>query len=180
MIIILYLSVALIAVAFFILVLSLSKTLKSLSKTLDNLSDTVKGLEGQLHGITMESTKLLEKTNVLVEDIEHKSERLNSVVYAVEDIGVSVQQLSQALRKVTTTIASAVSKRQDKIAQAMQWGAALKEIKNRWSDKKSKNSSGQDNSTVTHPLSAKSPKPKRLLEEQVHDEERQLRRARNS
>ncbi|AVD56772.1 MULTISPECIES: DUF948 domain-containing protein [Heyndrickxia] len=174
--IILYLSVALIAVAFLILVIALTKTLKSLSKTLDNLSDTVKGLEGQMHGITEESTKLLEKTNVLVEDIEHKSERLNSVVYAVEDIGVSAQQLSQALRKVTTSIASAVSKRQDKIAQAVQWGAALKEIKDRWSGKKGTGTGTNE----THPVHAKDPVPKHLLEEPARNDERLLQRVRNS
>ncbi len=45
MIIILYLSVALIAVAFLVLVIYLSKTLKSLQLTLKNVASTLEGLE---------------------------------------------------------------------------------------------------------------------------------------
>lgn len=62
MIIILYLSVALIAVAFLILVIYLSKTLKSVQMTLTNVASTLDGLEGQMKGITAETTELLHKT----------------------------------------------------------------------------------------------------------------------
>ena len=61
MIIILYLSVALIAVAFLILVIYLSKTLKSVQMTLTNVASTLDGLEGQMKGITAETTELLHK-----------------------------------------------------------------------------------------------------------------------
>lgn len=43
--IILYLSVALIAIAFFIIVIYLARTLNSLRTTLDNVSKTVESLE---------------------------------------------------------------------------------------------------------------------------------------
>ncbi len=78
MIIILYLSVALIAVAFLILVIYLSKTLKSVQMTLTNVASTLDGLEGQMKGITAETTELLHKTNRLAEDIQEKSEKLNT------------------------------------------------------------------------------------------------------
>ena len=65
MILILYLSVALIAIAFLILVIYLSKTLKSLQMTLDNVAKTLSGLEKQLDGVTSETTMLLHKTNAL-------------------------------------------------------------------------------------------------------------------
>lgn len=51
MIIILYLSVALIAVAFLILVIYLSKTLKSVQMTLTNVASTLDGLEGQMKAL---------------------------------------------------------------------------------------------------------------------------------
>ena len=72
MIIILYLSVALIAVAFLVLVIYLSKTLKSLQLTLKNVASTLEGLEGQMKGITTETAELLHKTNRLAEDIQEK------------------------------------------------------------------------------------------------------------
>ena len=80
LILILYLSVALIAIAFLILVIYLSKTLKSLQGTLDNVATTLSGLEKQLDGVTKETTILLHKTNELASDIQDKSESLNSVV----------------------------------------------------------------------------------------------------
>ncbi len=63
MIIILYLSVALIAIAFLVLVIYLSKTLKSLQLTLKHVASTLEGLEGQMKGITTETAELLHKTN---------------------------------------------------------------------------------------------------------------------
>ncbi|WP_100331875.1 DUF948 domain-containing protein [Bacillus xiapuensis] len=126
--IILYLSAAIAAVAFLILVLNVSKTLKSVDKTLDSLSRTVDRLEGQMQGITTETTELLHKTNVLAEDIQHKTEQLNTVVYAVKDVGSSVQNLNQSLKKVTTTVASQMEKNQYKISQAVQWGSVVKQI----------------------------------------------------
>ena len=72
--IILYLSAAVAAIAFFILVIYLSKTLKSLQVTLDSVSHTLGGLEKQLEGLTTESTLLLNKTNALAEDLQKKSE----------------------------------------------------------------------------------------------------------
>ena len=72
LILILYLSVALIAIAFLILVIYLSKTLKSLQGTLDNVATTLSGLEKQLDGVTKETTILLHKTNELASDIQDK------------------------------------------------------------------------------------------------------------
>ena len=91
MIIILYLSVALIAVAFLILVIYLSKTLKSVQMTLTNVASTLDGLEGQMKGITAETTELLHKTNRLAEDIQEKSEKLNTVVHAVQEVGTLIE-----------------------------------------------------------------------------------------
>lgn len=72
MIIILYLSAALIAVSFLILVIYLSKTLKSLQVTLNHVAATLEGVEGQMKGITAETTELLNKTNRLADDIQEK------------------------------------------------------------------------------------------------------------
>jgi hypothetical protein len=52
---ILYASIALIAVAFTVLVVYLAKTLKSLRITLDQVAGTLAGLEKQVEGITQET-----------------------------------------------------------------------------------------------------------------------------
>ncbi|RJS60046.1 DUF948 domain-containing protein [Bacillus sp. PK3_68] len=134
--IILYLSAAVAAIAFLILVLSLTKTLKSVDKTLDSLSRTVDRLEGQMQGITAETTELLHKTNALAEDVQHKTEQLNTVVYAVKDVGSTVQNLNQSINKVTTTVASQMEKNQYKISQAVQWGNIVKQLVEKFKDGK--------------------------------------------
>ncbi|OAH56247.1 MULTISPECIES: DUF948 domain-containing protein [Bacillaceae] len=134
--IILYLSAAVAAIAFLILVINLSKTLKSVDNTLDTLSRTVDRLEGQLKDVTAETAELLHKTNVLAEDVQHKTEQLNTVVYAVKDVGSSVHNLNQSLRKVTTTVASQVEKNQYKISQAVQWGNVVKQMVDKFKEEK--------------------------------------------
>lgn len=134
--IILYLSAAIAAIAFLILVINLSKTLKSVDNTLDTLSRTVDRLEGQLKDVTAETAELLHKTNVLAEDVQHKTEQLNTVVYAVKDVGSSVHNLNQSLRKVTTTVASQVEKNQYKISQAVQWGNVVKQMVDKFKEDK--------------------------------------------
>ena len=134
--IILYLSAAVAAIAFLILVLNLSKTLKSVDNTLDTLSRTVDRLEGQLKDVTAETAELLHKTNALAEDVQHKTEQLNTVVYAVKDVGSSVHNLNHSLKKVTTTVASQVEKNQYKISQAVQWGNVVKQMVDKFKNDK--------------------------------------------
>ena len=136
--IILYLSVALIAIAFFILVIYLSKTLKSLQRTLDSVSKTLVGLEKQIDGVTSETTMLLQKTNALADDLQRKSESLNGVVDKIKDVGNTVNRFNQSLRSITDTVDEQVDQSKDKISQIIQWGGILLELKDKWKTKRSK------------------------------------------
>ncbi|GAA0332853.1 DUF948 domain-containing protein [Bacillus carboniphilus] len=138
--IILYLSIALIAVAFFILVIYVVKTLKSLQKTLDSVAHTLDGLEGQMRGVTSETTELLKKTNALAEDIQHKSENLNSVVVAVKDVGTSIQRFNRSIDGISDKVIHQVETNQDKISQVVQWSNVFLELKQRWDQRKGKQS----------------------------------------
>ncbi|MBY0124131.1 DUF948 domain-containing protein [Bacillus sp. S/N-304-OC-R1] len=134
--IILYLSIAVIAIAFFILVIYLSKTLKSLQITLDSVSKTLIGLEGQLEGVTRETTALLEKTNALAEDVQHKSESLNSVVIAVKEVGDSVRSFNGSIQKITSSVNEGLEENKERISQVVQWGQVLMELKDKWKMRK--------------------------------------------
>lgn len=136
--IILYLSIALIAVAFFILVIYVVKTLKSLQKTLDSVAHTLDGLEGQMKGVTSETTEFLKKTNALAEDIQHKSENLNSVVVAVKDVGTSIQRFNRSIDGISEKVIHQVETNQDKISQVVQWSNVFLELKHRWDQRKGK------------------------------------------
>lgn len=134
--IILYLSAAVAAIAFFILVLYIGKTLKSVQVTLVSVSKTLDGLEQQLQGVTRETTELLHKTNVLAEDIQKKSESLNSVVDAVKDVGTSIKKFNGTIQNVTSSVDRQVEQNKDKVSQVIQWSNVLLEIKDKWAAKK--------------------------------------------
>jgi len=133
---ILYLSVALIAIAFLILVIYLSKTLKSLQGTLDNVATTLSGLEKQLDGVTTETTLLLHKTNELASDIQDKSASLNSVVDAVKDVGESVRKFNGSIQNVTTSMNHQLEENKDKLVNVIQWGQVIFELKDKWQERR--------------------------------------------
>lgn len=134
--ILLYLSAALAAVAFLVLVIYLSATLKSLKVTLNSVSDTLKGLERQLEGVTSETTLLLKKTNALAEDLQDKSERLNTVVDAVKDVGASVKKFNGTLINITETFDKQVDESKEKVSQIIQWTNVFLELKDKWQERK--------------------------------------------
>jgi uncharacterized protein YoxC len=134
--IILYLSAAVAAVAFLILVVYLAKTLKSLQTTLDSVAHTLTGLEKQLDGVTRETTVLLHKTNTLADDIQQKSESLNSVVSAVKDVGNSVQRFNQSIHSISSMVDNQIDKNQDKISQVVQWSNVFLELKDKWKSRR--------------------------------------------
>lgn len=134
--IIMYLSIAVIAIGFFILVIYLAKTLKSLQGTLDSVSKTLAGLEKQLDGVTRETALLLNKTNALAEDIQHKSESLNSVVNAVKDVGDSVRSFNGSIQKVTSSVNNQFEENKEKISAVVQWSQVLLELKDKWKERK--------------------------------------------
>ncbi|UII55213.1 DUF948 domain-containing protein [Cytobacillus spongiae] len=147
--IILYLSVALIAIAFFILVIYVSKTLKSLQGTLDRVSHTLAGLERQLDGVTRETTELLSKTNTLADDIQKKSESLNSVVDAVKEVGDSVRGFNQSITKIRSTMNKQLDANEEKISQVVQWSNVFLELKDKWKLKRQQSNSSDTRKDVS-------------------------------
>jgi len=135
---ILYFSAAIFAIAFFVLVIFLSKTLMSLQKTLDSVASTLTKLEKQVEGITRETTDLLHKTNLLADDIQEKTKKLNTVVDAVQEVGHSIQQFNSSVQKVSATLSNKVDEGENKLSQAVQWGKAVMEIIDRIKEYKKK------------------------------------------
>ena len=138
--IILYLSVALVAIAFLVLVIYVAKTLKSLQETLGSVSKTLAGLERQLDGVTQETTELLHKTNALADDIQEKSKSLNSVVTAVKDVGTTVNKFNGSLKNLSNSFEIQVEENKEKVSQIVQWSHVFLELKDKWNAKKKENS----------------------------------------
>ena len=89
-------------------------------------------MDGQIQGITRESTDLLHKSNRLVEDVQGKVEKLNSVVDAVQGVGYSVQNLNTSVDRVTNSITTNISENEEQIAQVVQWSNVAMEIADKW------------------------------------------------
>jgi uncharacterized protein YoxC len=132
-------SVAIIALAFFVLVLYLVKTLKAVEGTLENVSKTLSGIEDQLDGVTKETTLLLQKTNILADDIQSKADSLNMVVEAVKDVGTTIHKFNNSLKVVTSTFDKQVEQNKEKISQVVQWSNVFLELKDKWQLRKGKN-----------------------------------------
>lgn len=99
-------------------------------------------LTNQLEGITSETTELLHKTNALAEDIQQKSEKLNTVVDAVKGVGDSVSNLNSSVHRITNSITVEAEKNSDKIAQAVQWSNIAFGIIGKVKEMKEERSSG--------------------------------------
>ena len=89
-----------------------------------------------MEAITRETTFLLEKTNTLAADIAEKSEKLNTVVDAVKNIGVSINNFNNSINKITDSISKEVDKNEEKIAQVVQWSNVVMDIAERWKQRK--------------------------------------------
>lgn len=147
--IILYLSIALIAIAFLVLVIYLAKTLKSLQETLSGVSGTLRGLEKQLDAVMGETHLLLQKTNALAEDIHQKSKDLNSVVVAVKDVGTTIAGFNGTIKNITTSVDQTVEESKEKVAQIIQWSNILLELKDKWQARKQANNEVSTNEKPT-------------------------------
>lgn len=126
--IILYIAAMVAAVAFLILCVSLSMTLFSVKRTLQTVSETMDGLTVQLEGVTTETTALLNKTNALAEDIQQKSQQLNTVVAAVKGVGDTVASMNTSVKRVTNAVSAEAERNSDKVAQVIQWGQVAFEL----------------------------------------------------
>jgi uncharacterized protein YoxC len=60
-------------------------------------------------------------------------------VESVQDVGTTIQQLNQSVKKVTTSVSTNLEQNQDKVNQIVQWSNAAMEIWAKWKQKSEKN-----------------------------------------
>jgi uncharacterized protein YoxC len=138
-IIILYLAVAIIAIAFAVLVYFLSQTLRSAQKTMDDVASTLENVQEQMKGLNEETTELLHRTNLLAVDIQRKSKSLNSIFDAIEGFGQSLGSVNDSFKRVTSSIENKGIEHSGKIAQTLQWGKAAIDLMHRWQSTRQSN-----------------------------------------
>lgn len=116
------------ALAFVVLVIFLARVLSNVNRTLGSVANTTENLERQLDGITMEVTALLHKTNRLADNVEEKTELLAPVAHALDELGTSLNEVTESVRTVSTSVHSAADENKEQIAQAVRWGTVAVEL----------------------------------------------------
>ena len=119
------------ALAFVVLVFFLARVLSNVNRTLGSVANTTENLERQLDGITMEVTALLHKTNRLVDTVEEKTELLAPVAHALDELGTSLNEVTESVRTVSSSVHVAADENKEQIAQAVRWGSVAVELFNK-------------------------------------------------
>ncbi|MGO4531673.1 DUF948 domain-containing protein [Paenibacillus sp. 2TAF8] len=98
------LSVALIAVAFAVLVFFLIRTLKSAQSSLDNVSQTLQEVQKTIDELSYEVKQTVRHANDITVDVQHKMKKIDPVMESVENLGEVLSEVTAAAKQVSTTL----------------------------------------------------------------------------
>ncbi|GGK12093.1 UPF0478 protein YtxG [Caldalkalibacillus thermarum] len=133
-------SVALIAVAFVVLVIYIVKTLLTVQQSLQELSENMATIEKRVDELSRETTALIRRTNQLTEDIYNKSQSLNQLFKSAEEIGQATRQVSSSMKEISSTIMDSVTrsvrqtaiKHQSKVDEIMKYVTLFLDLWHKW------------------------------------------------
>ncbi|MEF2967540.1 DUF948 domain-containing protein [Paenibacillus sp. M1] len=96
------LSVALIAVAFAVLVIFLIKTLKAAEKSLDKTTQTLQEVQKTIDELSYEVKNVVRQANDITGDLQHKMEQIDPVLESVKNVGDVLNEVTLAAKQVST------------------------------------------------------------------------------
>ncbi|MFH5186388.1 DUF948 domain-containing protein [Paenibacillus sp. TAB 01] len=105
---IIQISVALIAVAFVVLVAFLIVTLRSMSELLKQTNTTIRELQGEIKGISKEASHLLQHTNQVTVDVLDKLHSLDPTFDSVKQVGEVVEDITSSVKQASTAVAKTI------------------------------------------------------------------------
>ncbi len=97
-------SVALIAVAFAVLVFFLIRTLKSAQGSLDNVSKTLQEVQKTIDELSYEVKQTVRHANDITADVQHKMKQIDPVMESVQNLGEVLNEVTEAAKQVSTTM----------------------------------------------------------------------------
>ncbi|WP_110931361.1 DUF948 domain-containing protein [Paenibacillus bouchesdurhonensis] len=109
-------SVALIAVAFVVLVIFLVKTLKAAEKSLDKTTQTLQEIQKTVDELSYEVKQVVRQANSITEDVEHKMKQLDPVLESVKNVGDVLNEVTLAAKQVSTSLIGRMKKTSHKAA----------------------------------------------------------------
>lgn len=108
--IVIQISVAVIAIAFLVLLYSLVKTLKTVRGTLEETRQTIGQLRTEVSQISVDVKQAIHNTNAMTQDVRTKLSSLNVLFASVNDIGHAIQSFTGVARESAASIASTIKR----------------------------------------------------------------------
>ena len=137
------LSVALIAIAFTVLVIYVVITLRSAKASLDQANETLAEVRDKVDGIHLEATKLIKNTNAITEDVGEKVKSLDTLFASIGQISESVNQVTASAKDVSSAVSRTMVSRIEetindpKTANMMKWATLAMQVWAKWRSVKS-------------------------------------------
>jgi uncharacterized protein YoxC len=101
-------SVAVIAVAFVVLVVFLVVTLRSMTNLLSQTNTTIQDLRYEIKGIAKEASEVLHHTNAVTADVLNKLHALEPTFDSVKQVGEAVEEITSSMKHASVTVARTI------------------------------------------------------------------------
>lgn len=98
------LSVALVAIAFAILVYFLISTLKSAKDSLEKVSQTLQEVQKTIDELTYEVKTTVRHANDITADVQGKIQKIDPIVDSVKNLGDVMNELTLTVKQVSVTV----------------------------------------------------------------------------
>ncbi|ASA24177.1 DUF948 domain-containing protein [Paenibacillus donghaensis] len=98
------LSVALVAVAFAVLVFFLIRTLKSAKESLDKVSQTLQEVQKTVDELTCEVKTTVRHANDITLDVQGKIQKIDPIMDSVKNLGDVMNELTLTVKQVSVTV----------------------------------------------------------------------------
>ncbi len=103
-------SVAIIAVAFAVLVFFLIKTLKAATQSLEKVTETLQDIQKTVDELTYEVKQTIRNTNDITVDVQHKMRQIDPVLDTVKNLGEALSEVTYAVKQVSSGMVSRFKK----------------------------------------------------------------------
>ncbi|MBP1988973.1 DUF948 domain-containing protein [Paenibacillus eucommiae] len=119
-------SVAVIALAFVVLVVYLIITLRSLSAMIQNTSQTLSNVEKQVGALTTDTSELLQHTKEIVVDVQGKLQAMNSAFASFKQSGEAAKEVTTSVRQVSSAVADFIrAKKPERLEKPVKQNTAV-------------------------------------------------------
>jgi len=101
-------SIAVIAIAFLVLLYSLIQTLKVLRGTLDEMKQTIGSLRTEVTQISVEVKEAIHNTNAMTLDVRTKLSSLDVLFASVNDLGHALRSFTGAAKESAASVVASI------------------------------------------------------------------------